>query len=50
MFVVLPVITLLADGLEVDLVELGLDGHLLVAGRAREVVDAPVDGKSVLTN
>ena len=35
------VVALLADRLQVDLVELGLDGHLLVAGRAGEVVDAP---------
>lgn len=36
-----PVITFLADWFEVDLVELGFDGHLLVAGGAGEVVDTP---------
>jgi len=35
------VVALFADGFQVDLVELGLDGHLLVAGRAGKVVDAP---------
>ena len=35
------VVALLADGLEVDLVELGFYGHLLIAGGAGEVVDAP---------
>ena len=35
------VVALLADGLEVDLVELGLDRHLLVAGGAGKVIDAP---------
>ncbi len=34
-------IALLADGLEVHLVELRLDCHLLVAGGAGKVVDAP---------
>ena len=36
-----PVVTLLADRLQVDLVELRLDRHLLVAGRAGKVVDTP---------
>ena len=35
------VVALLADGLEVDLVELGLDAHLLVARGAGKVVYAP---------
>lgn len=35
------VVALLTHRLEVDLVELGLDGHLLVARRTREVVHAP---------
>ena len=35
------VVALLADGLEVDLVELCLYCHLLIAGGAGEVVDAP---------
>ena len=37
----LLVVALLAYRLEVDLVELGLDRHLLVARRAGKVVDAP---------
>ena len=36
-----PVVTLLADGLQINFVELALDGHLLVAGGAGEVVHAP---------
>lgn len=40
-FARIPVITFLADWFEVDLVELGFDGHLLVAGGAGEVVDTP---------
>jgi len=36
-----PVVTLLAHGLQINFVELALDGHLLVAGGAGEVVDAP---------
>jgi hypothetical protein len=36
-----PVVALLAHWLQVDLVELGLDRHLLVAGGAGKVVDAP---------
>ncbi len=34
-------VALLADGLKVHLVELGPHRHLLVAGGARKVVDAP---------
>ena len=40
-----PVVALLADRLEVHLVELCLGGHLLVAGGAGEVVNAPTKGK-----
>jgi len=37
----ISVVTFLADGLQINFVELALDGHLLVAGGAGEVVDAP---------
>jgi len=37
----IPVVALFANGLEVDLVKLGFDGHLLIAGGAGKVVDTP---------
>merc|ERR1712045_1081152 len=37
----ISVVTFLAHGLQINFVELALDGHLLVAGGAGEVVDAP---------
>ena len=43
----ISVVTFLTDRLQVHLVELALDRHLLVAGGAGEVVDAPglVEGR-----
>ena len=37
----ISVVTFLTDGLQIDFIELALHGHLLVAGGAGEVVDAP---------
>lgn len=37
----IPIIALFADGLEVHLVKLGLDGHFLVARRAGKMINAP---------
>lgn len=43
----ISVVTFLTHGLQIDLIELALHCHLLVAGGAGEVVDAPglVEGR-----
>ncbi len=41
-------VALFADGLQVHLVELGLDRHALVAGGAAELVHTPKEGKIVV--
>ena len=42
-------VALFADGLQVHLVELGLDRHALVAGGAAELIHTPKDKKPIIS-